>query len=499
MQRKKKLIYNTLTALVKQCIVVICGFVLPRYMLLYYGSDINGTITSITQMLSFISLLEMGIGPVIQSNLYKPLADQDVENISRVVKASEHFFRRIAYIFIVYIIILIAVYPQFMDQNFDSKFTIGLIIILSLGTLAQYYFGVTYQILLNADQKSYVQLLVQSVTILLNTILSVILIINGASVMWVKTVTASIYIFRPIILNIYVRRHYSINKRVQYVGEPIKQKWNGFAQHIAAVVCGNTDVFILTIFSSMKNVSIYSVYFNVTNGITSTIMTAVTGLESLWGNMIANNEYKLLLETFTVVEWLVHFCVTIVFAITGIMIVPFISVYTSGINDANYIEPLFGTLLVFAYGLQCLRIPYFRMIKAAGHYKETQNGAMISMILNILISIVLVRKIGLVGTAIGTFVALAYHTVYFVFYLKKQIIHRNILYFVKLFVVDMIVIVLSVTLTMRICMTSVTYLAWATMAVKVTFVVTAISIGINFIFYRKHIEKLFVMINSRNK
>ena len=55
MSRKKKLLLNSSLGLVKQLVLVICGFILPRYMLLYYGSDVNGLVSSITHFLGFIS------------------------------------------------------------------------------------------------------------------------------------------------------------------------------------------------------------------------------------------------------------------------------------------------------------------------------------------------------------------------------------------------------------------------------------------------------------
>lgn len=499
MQRKRKLIYNTIVALFKQAVVVICGFIIPRYMLIYYGSEVNGAISSITQMLSFISLLEMGIGPVIQSNLYKPLANNDTSEISKIVKSSERFFRRIAYIFIGYVIVLMLVYPHFFTASFERSFTVALIVILSLSTLAQYYFGVTYQLLLTADQKAYVQLMVQAITIILNTILSVILITKGVSVIWVKLVTASIYVFRPLILNYYVHRHYCIDRKIQYDSEPIKQKWNGFAQHLATVVCGNTDVVVLTLFSSIKNVSVYSVYFNVTNGITSTVMTAVTGLEAFWGNMIARNEKKLLLETFNAVEWLIHTIVIVLFTITAILIVPFVKVYTAGVNDANYIAPFFGGILVLAYCFQCLRIPYFRIIKAAGHYKETQNGAIISMLLNILISVCLVSRFGLIGAGIGTFVALSYHTLYFVCYLRNHIIYRKIVKALKLFFTDMVIFALSIYFTQNLKLIHVSYISWLFLAIQVTIIVLAIAVLLNLVLYRNEIKSMLKLFIKKNK
>ena len=78
--------------------------------------------------------------------------------------------------------------------------------------------------------------------------------------------TSLIYLIRPIVLKVYVDKHYSINKKAVYTDEPIKQKWNGLAQHIASVVLDSTDTIVLTVFSTLANVSIYSVYYLVISG-----------------------------------------------------------------------------------------------------------------------------------------------------------------------------------------------------------------------------------------
>ena len=165
MTRRTKLILNTFAAFVKQAITIICGFILPRFILKGYGSEVNGLLTSITQFLGFISFLEMGIGPVIQSNLYEPLAKKDDAAISKIVVSSERFFRKIAYIFCGYIVLLIFLYPQFTNSGFPFYYTASLIAIIAISTFAQYYFGITYQLLLNADQKAFVQMALQSVTL----------------------------------------------------------------------------------------------------------------------------------------------------------------------------------------------------------------------------------------------------------------------------------------------------------------------------------------------
>lgn len=496
MSRKKKLLLNTGTGILKQLVTVICGFILPRYMLLYYGSSVNGLISSISHFLSFISLLDMGVGAVVQANLYKPLAGKDDDQISRIVKSSEKFFRKLACIFIGYIVVLCFVFPTMVNSDSGSWYTISLLIIISISTLAQYLFGMTYQLLLNADQKSYVQLAMQIGTIVLNTVLAIVLMELGVSIHLVKLMTAAVYVFRPLGQMIYVHRHYNLNRKIELNGEPIKQKWNGFSQHLAAVICQNIDVAVLTLFSTLENVSIYSVYYNVTNGVEQIIMTATTGLESLFGNMIAKDEKDKLMQAFSAVEWLVHTGVTLIFTVAAITIVPFVSVYTKGITDANYITPLFGALLVIAYGIQCLRVPYFRVIKAAGHFKETQNGAYISAGLNIVITVVLVFKFGLIGAAIGTLVAMLYHTCYFVWYLRKNILERSVKYFIKYLITDSVVAVASYYLTRGFVMEMDTYLSWVILAIQVSAVVTAVVLVIHTIFYKNQMKSLIWLVKK---
>ncbi len=499
LSRRKKLLLNTGAGFLKQIITILCGFVLPRYLLVYYGSSVNGLITSITSYLSFISLMDMGVGAVVQANLYKPLAQKDKGQISRLVKSSERFFRRLAYIFIAYIAVLCFVFPSMVEGDFGVWYTVSLVIIISVSTLAQYLFGMTYQLLLSADQKSYIPLTLQFGTIALNTLLTIILMRAGASVHAVKLMTAAVFVMRPLGQMLYVRRHYDIDRKIGLEGEPIRQKWNGFSQHIAAVVSSNIDVVALTLFSTLGNVSVYSVYFNVTYGVEELVMTATTGLESLFGNMIAKNEKQKLMRTFSAVEWIMHAGVTLIFTIAAITIVPFVRVYTSGITDAEYIVPLFAVSIVLAYGMQCLRVPYFRMIKAAGHFKETQNGAYISTIINIALTVPLVIFFGLKGAAVGTFAAMLYHTCYFALYLRKNILDRPFWHFAKYMLTDAVTAGAAWWLTRGFEMSAVGYGAWCVLALKVTGVTFLVCAAVNFLVYRKEIAGLMEFFRHRRK
>ena len=488
MNRKKLFVLNTTTGIIKQIVALICGFILPRFMILYFGSSVNGLVASITNFLGFVSLLDLGVGAVIQANLYKPLAERNYEQVSRIVSSSKKFFRNITLIFFVYLIALIVVFPS-TYKEYDALFTISLLIIIGISTVSQYLLGMTNQLLLTADQKVYIPLTLHIGTLILNTIISIILMKLGASIHTVKLSTTIIFVLRPVIQSIIVHKLYPIDETVKYTEEPIKQKWNGFSQHLAAVVCQNIDIVVLTYFSTLEYVSVYSVYYLVISGVQQIIMTAATGLEALFGNMIAKNEYQRLNEVFDITEWIIHAGVTIVFSITAITIVPFVMVYTTGIQDANYYAPLFGLLLTIAYAFQCLRIPYFRVIKAAGHFKQTQNGAYISAGLNIVVTVSLVYKFNLVGAAVGTLIAMLYHTCYFVWYLRNCILNRNVSIFVKNIFSDIIVFSLSVLATGFLHMEIHNYYQWVVYAFLVAIIVIGISFAVQMVTNRHHIVR----------
>ena len=440
MKNNQKIILNTVFSIVTQLVTAVCGLILPHRILIAYGSEVNGLVTSITQFLGLITFLEFGVGAVVQSALYKPLSEKNNEELSKIIISSQKYFRKIGKIFLIYVIAIIFFYPLLINTTFDILFTGALIIIIAINSFAEYYFGITNQQLLNADQKSYIQLFLRTITQIINTILCIVFIKFGYSIHIVKLVTAIIFVIRPIGMSLYVRKNYNINYNVEIKEEPIKQKWNGLAQHIAAVVLDKTDVVVLTFFSTLVNVSIYSVYYLVVNNLRQLINSCSIGIQSLFGTLWAKGEKQKLYETFSLYEIIAHYIITIVFGLCGVFIIPFVKIYTLNLKEVNYIEPLFAYLLTFAYGMYCLRIFYNLMIKAAGHYKETQKSAIIEMMLNVIISVVLVRKIGLIGVAIGTFIAMSYRTLFLVWYLSKNIINRDIRYFIKNIFVDCIVV-----------------------------------------------------------
>ena len=155
--RTKKLVYNTISSWIYEIFAIISSLILPRVFLAFYGSEVNGLVQSITQFLSIISFMQLGIGAVVQASLYKPLVNSDKDEISRVITSANKFFRKIGLVLIFYSIVLIFIYPRITHNAFCYRDVALLIFAISLNLFVQYYFGVVDIILLTADQDNHRQ------------------------------------------------------------------------------------------------------------------------------------------------------------------------------------------------------------------------------------------------------------------------------------------------------------------------------------------------------
>lgn len=497
LNRKKKLLLNTVTSLLNELVTMICGFILPRLIISHFGSSVNGLVSSISHFLAFFALMDMGVGAVVRASLYKPLAEHDDIQISKVLISSRRFFRKIGILLVFYSVGLMVFFPFAVETNMDSISTAVLVGAMALTSIAQFLFGVVYTQLLSADQKSYVRLLTNCILTIVNTVFGVVLINMNASIVAVKLAAAIIMLLKPLLLKLYVDRHYHLDFSLELEGEPIKQKWNGFAQHIATYVLKHSDTLVLTLFSTLENVSIYNVYHLVTNGLQQAIEVLTSGMAALLGNMYARKEEKRLIETFGVFEWIIHTATTFMYSMAAVLVLPFVKVYTLGVFDVNYLVPGFAMLIIFANASYCLRMPYNIMIHAAGHFKETQMSAILEATINVLVSVALVNKYGLVGVAIGTLVAMTYRTIYLACYLAKNILNRSLKYFVQHVVVDVVTIGMIMVVGQWIRMDGETWIAWIALAVKMGGIAVLITGLVNALIYRSNFSLAIQMLKKK--
>lgn len=445
--RTEKARFSMITSILNQLISIICGFFIPRIMIGHFGSEIYGATTSITQFLSYITLLDGGIGAVAKAALYKPLADNDIVGVSSVYTAIKKFFNVIAIVFMVYTIAIGIIYKYIVDITFfDRTFTFFLVLVISISTIAQYFFGVANQTLLNADQKPYIGYVANTITVCINAAMVVILIKLNCNIIIVKLFSGLIYILKPLFFSFYVKKHYNIVPIEKEKIDKLEQKWTGLGQHLAYFLHCNTDVFLLTLFSDLKTVSVYSVYSLVSGSIKNIVFSFTGGMESIFGNMIAKKETHNLRKTFGYYNTLISTISIIFFSVAISLSIPFVRLYTAGITDANYIQPIFAILLIGSELIYCLRLPYNSIVSAGNRFKQTRGAAYSEAIINIIVSSILVSKLGLVGVAIGTNLSMLFRFIYYMIYLSKHILHMSIFVFIKRLSVNITGVSISVIL-----------------------------------------------------
>lgn len=491
---------NILVSLAGQLVTLLCGFVVPRLMIGAFGSEAYGATTSITQFLAYITLLEGGIGGVARAVLYKPLAENDHQAISAVVAELQHFFRIVAYIFLGYVLLLACTFSRISNtQVFDWGTTALLVIVISASTFAQYFIGITNMVLLQAAQKTYITTAVSIVATIVNTILTILLVKQGCSLLVVKLVSSFIFVLRPLALQVYVRRTFTITKTTAGNKSLLEQKWTGLGQHIAFFLHSNTDIMILTVFADLTLVAVYSIYYMIVSHIQNLTTSFASGMEALFGEMIAKEEYETLNQTFDKYETLISIVSVIMLSVTTVMIVPFISIYTKDITDANYIEPIFALILILSSLLYCLRIPYHAVVIAAGHFKQTRFSAYGEAALNIGISIALVNRLGLLGVAVGTLIATGFRLIYYVWYLSKMIAYRSVGLFLKRIVINLTcfagTVLLGNTIVAQLSIPN--YWIWTFTAVLCVLLAIMITVGCNYWFYKNDIMAIFGMVTRR--
>lgn len=414
---------NIITTLCNQLVTTACGILLPRVLISAFGSEAYGISVSVTQFLSYITLLESGIGGVARAKLYAPLAKKDMHEVGAVYHAIQSFFRNVAGVFLVYSIILGFTYHDIAGVTIFSKpYIFALVLTIGLSTLAKYMGGLANLTLIVADQKQYINNIIMIATTAANTLAVVLLVRLNADLLWVKLGSSLIFVVRPLLYTLYVRKHYLLPKSAR--GKAVlEQKWTGIGQHIAYFLHTNTDIVLLTLLSEAKLVAVYAVYNLVIGSIRAIAESFSGGMEAVFGEMIAKGQLEKLRRAYRRYKLLLVSASGVLFSCTGILIVPFVRLYTRGITDADYIQPIFAVIILLAEAVNCMTLPCASLPIAANHLKQTRWGAYGEAMINIGLSCLLIRWDPLIGVALGTLAATVFRGVFYMVYSGRHILH----------------------------------------------------------------------------
>ena len=496
-RRNKALLQNSIASVVLQIVSLVCGLILPRLVLSAFGSEVNGLNASIVQFLSYVTLLDGGIGGIVRAAYYKPLAGNDKIKVNAVFNASQKFYNQLGCIMIIYSLGLAIIYPLVVKSSFSFEFVFWMVLILAFSTILQYFFGATRQILLHSNQQGYYNTYISVITTIANTVLCWIVLKLGGSIHMIKAVSAVVYLVRPIVLNYYVNKIIRIDPKVPADNMSLNQRWSAFARHIAFYIHTSTDISILTIFTNLRTVSIYSVHNAVVKSITSLASGIIANTEVTFGDLLARKEWELFDKEFKGVDMLTKAFSTVVYTICAILLTPFVMLYTKGITDTNYYQPAFAFILCAAEWIYCMGLNYNNVVVCVGHFKQTTKYAIAEAAINLVGSIILVHSFDMIGVVIATAVAMLYKMCANIRYMDRNVVKISVDYTVRSVVANAVVFVLSFCLFKTVFLYQISSVAgffcYACVVGIAVVVIESISL---FVFCGKEIKDLSAMMKS---
>lgn len=426
MRRSKKSLYNLIFGVGNQLVVLCVGLIVPRFFIMSYGSEINGLQSSIAYIYTYIALLEAGIGTATLQALFGTLGRENREETNEILSATNIQYKKIAIMYATCMIIFALVYPNTITTSI-SKVTISLMILLSgVSSLLSFLFYGKFIVLLQADGRSYIVSFIGLANYLLTNAIKIVFIIKGYSIISIY-IGATLVSFAVVIFYYFYRRKYYnwVSYQEQPKIEAIAQSKNVLVHQIANIVCNSTDVLVLTyVARDLKLVSIYNLYIMVFDAVKSIISNIFSSVQFIMGQTYNKDIelYRKYHQIYEVCDFAVSFSL---YSTAYVLVLPFMKIYTKGIHDINYIDPYLPLLFVTVKLLTSAREPAALVINYAGHFKKTQNRAIIETIINVIVSIVCVYFWGIYGVLIGTIVALLYRTIDMYLYSSRRFLQRS--------------------------------------------------------------------------
>ena len=114
---KNKLSKNLIITFLTYAILLIANVIVTKIILVSYGSEINGLLSSVNQVFAYVALLEAGIGTATITALYKPLVEKDYEKVSQVYSASVAYYKSVLKWYIICVAVVSFLWPFVLDTQ----------------------------------------------------------------------------------------------------------------------------------------------------------------------------------------------------------------------------------------------------------------------------------------------------------------------------------------------------------------------------------------------
>ncbi len=379
--RSRSSVRNFIVSISFQVFMMVCGLLFPRWIILTYGSVVNGLTQTVNQVINYLYLLQAGAVGASVFALYKPVAEEDYDSINSLLGETQRYFRKIGLIF-VSLVCLIAPVIAALKTAEGLGFWEIICAILILGCNASFTFFVYawYDTLFQSYQQQYLFTCGQFVERIVYYILLTAALLGRLPFLYMYLALLVGGIGRGVFLYVAYRKKHGQKIIRRYKGKTatIQNKGYLFINQIAIQAIEGAPVLILSFAFSLKHASIYSLYYMVYGILKSIISTIFASCNTAFANFSVSRSEK---ETqnlfdfmhcgFTMFGALLCFC-------CGSLFVKFIDLYTRGISDASYHQPLWAAAGLLCIAAYTLYIPYYMLTNIYGLFKDMAKPAVIS-------------------------------------------------------------------------------------------------------------------------
>ena len=426
-EKRRRVIRNVVSQFIYNGVVIVFGLILPRLYLVSFGSDVNGLVSTVKDIFAYLALLEAGIGLNAQYALYKPIANGEKDRINSILAATKHYYLRTGTLYAGITLIFAAVYPL-VTQTSLSYFTVFAIIILygTPGVITFFAQG-KYRPLLEVDGKNYIYGYIYTATFVIGKVLTLVLLLVSDNLLLIQASYTVPTFFQVAAMYYYVHKNYPwVNWRDKPDLKALSQKGSVLVHQISQVIFKNTDTVIISIILGTKYASVYVIYMLFFSNFDKIVQIFVGAINFRLGQLFhtAKERFFKVYELYETVLYMMSFmCHTVLAA----FLIPFITLYTKGVNDVEYIKPLYVIMFTVVNLMTTLKHPNLQVVNIAGKFDATRKHAIIEMIVNISVSVVATYELGIIGCLIGTIAALLYRVNVTVFYCRKNIFGYGLL------------------------------------------------------------------------
>lgn len=406
-ERKKSSFKNMITAVSSNVLTIIVGLVAQAIFIKILGSEYLGLNGLFSNVISMLGIVELGMGSAIIYNMYKPIAEEDHEKIKSLMQFYKKSYRIITLIISIIGIMIIPFIKYIVDiESVTVDINVYLVYILFLlETICSYILSYKRS-MLYADQKEYITNIIHmGYTILVNTMQLTFLYFTHDYYLYL-IIKVMMRLVENIVISSYVNRRYSylldnnVTKLDSKTEKDIFQKIKALFFHkIGTFIVSGTDNIIISKYLGLVTVGLYSNYYMIINAVQTVINHIIQATRASVGNLLVTESKTKQFDIFNKIRF-VNFWISCFSSICIFVIMD--SFITIWIGYKFVLPTKVLLVLVINFFIVSSRSTYGAFKEAAGIFYEDRFVPIIESLLNIVLSIIFVKKFGLMGVFMGT-------------------------------------------------------------------------------------------------